>query len=100
MSIESDARAEADRAITLDAVFNPLNEAFVAGAVWAASRPVEVTDEMADRALRAVMLDPNIPTGDRLHHRAGHVLVIRERTDVEPIVRAALRGALSEGGDE
>lgn len=59
-----------------------------------------VTDEMVDRALSALMFDPEVPTGVRPHLLGGEVLVIRERCDAEPIVRATLEAALSEKGDE
>lgn len=44
-----------------------------------------------EAALVALMCDPHVPTGVRPHLLGGEVLVIRERTDAEPIVRAVLK---------
>ncbi|ABR10457.1 hypothetical protein MPMin1_gp27 [Microbacterium phage Min1] len=60
----------------------------------------EPSDAQLDRALVALMHDPEVPTGVRPHLLGGEVLVIRERTDAEPIVRAVLRAAAAvEGGE-
>lgn len=75
----------------------------VADALTAAgfSRPqpvqVEVTEAMVERALIALMRSEDVPTGVRPHLVEGEVLVIRERCDAEPIVRAALAAALGGG---
>ena len=70
----------------LDAEFGPADRK---------SPAPEVTDEMVERALVALMLDPAVPTGVRPGFVATSVLVIRERCDAEPIVRAALEAALN-----
>lgn len=59
----------------------------------------EDLEERVDRALVALMHDPEVPTGVRPHLLGGEVLVIRERTDAEPIVRAVLRAAAETGGE-
>lgn len=46
-------------------------------------------EALIKKALAAVMRDPEVPTGVRPHLLGGDVLVIRERTDAEPIIRAA-----------
>lgn len=60
----------------------------------------EPTDAQIEAALRALILSPEVPTGVRPGFVEGEVLVIRERTDAEPIVRAALKAAFTAGQEE
>lgn len=57
------------------------------------------TVRLIDAALDALMLDHEVPTGVRPNLIGGEVLVIRERTDAEPIVRAVLRAALAHASE-
>lgn len=54
----------------------------------------EPSDAQVDRLIEAGMValihDSEVPTGMRPHILGGEVLVIRERTDAEPIVRAVI----------
>lgn len=47
-------------------------------------------EKLIEEALVALAHDPEVPTGVRPHLLGGVTLVIRERTDAEPIVRVAL----------
>lgn len=51
-------------------------------------------DRLIETALVALIHDPEVPTGMRPHLLGGEVLVIRERTDAEPIVRAVIHALM------
>lgn len=49
---------------------------------------------LTEAALVALIHDPEVPTGMRPHLLGGEVVVIRERTDAEPIVRAVIHALM------